>query len=65
MAIPDYQTCMLPLLKVIADGSDHKMTEVVVNLSQQFKLTQEEQDALLPSGQQSESVKIVFARFHS
>lgn len=53
MAIPDYQTCMLPLLKTIADGSDHKMTEVVLNLSQQFKLTQEEQEALLPSGQQS------------
>jgi len=53
MSIPDYQACMLPLLKAISDGSDHKMSDAVMILSRQFKLSQAEQDALLPSGQQS------------
>ncbi|HOI19245.1 MAG TPA: winged helix-turn-helix domain-containing protein [Candidatus Woesearchaeota archaeon] len=52
MAIPDYQTLMLPLLKSISDGQEHKTRDVVTSLSDEFGLTEEERKELLPSGQQ-------------
>jgi len=50
MAIPDYQTFMLPLLKSIADGSDHRLRDLVAALGDQFGVTEEERAQLLPSG---------------
>lgn len=52
MAIPDYQTLMLPLLQHISDGQEHKIRDVVNSLSNEFGLTEEERKELLPSGQQ-------------
>jgi restriction system protein len=52
MAIPDYQKLMLPLLKSISDGQEHKTRDVVDSLSNEFGLTEEERKELLPSGQQ-------------
>ena len=52
MAIPDYQTCMLPLLQYAADGREHLVRDVVAFLADQFQLTKEERDEILPSGQQ-------------
>lgn len=52
MAIPDYQTLMLPLLKSIFDGQEHKTREIINSLSNEFGLTEEERKELLPSGQQ-------------
>lgn len=51
MPIPDYQTLMLPLLKVVSDGSEHKFNTVVETLSGHFALSEEEKNELLPSGQ--------------
>jgi restriction system protein len=51
MAIPDYQTVMLPLLQFLADGKEHNLAEVVEALAQHFGLSAEEQDQLLGSGQ--------------
>ncbi|GAA4460023.1 restriction endonuclease [Nibrella saemangeumensis] len=51
MPIPDYQTLMLPLLKLVADGQEYKFTGLVDTLSESFKLTEEERTELLPSGQ--------------
>jgi len=48
--IPDYQTLMLPLLKAVADGKEHKINDVVEKLAQEFKLTEDERKELLPSG---------------
>lgn len=53
MAIPDYQTCMLPLLKFYADGQEHTFREAVEALARSFKLTDEERRKMLPSGQQA------------
>ena len=47
--IPDFQTCMLPLLKYAADNKEHKLSDAVDVLSDQFKLTKEEREELLPS----------------
>jgi len=52
MAIPDYQACMLPLLRHVADGAEHQLKEVVTTLAAEFKLTSDEINEFLPSGQQ-------------
>jgi len=52
MAIPDYQTLMLPLLRFAADGSEHTTREAVEILAAEFQLTATERNELLASGQQ-------------
>jgi len=53
MAIPDYQTLMLPVLKMASDQKEHKFSQVVDELAVEFSLTQEERSELLPSGSQA------------
>ena len=50
MSIPDFQTLMLPLLKVVADGREYRLRDVVELLAEEFHLTDEERQQLLPSG---------------
>lgn len=50
MPIPDYQTLMLPLLRLISDGNEHLLHDAVQKLADEFKLTEEEKRLLLPSG---------------
>ena len=52
MAIPDYQSIMLPLLKFAGDKNEHSLREAITHLATLFKLTDEEQKELLPSGKQ-------------
>jgi restriction system protein len=52
MAIPDYQTCMLPLLRFHADNKEHSLREAIEALAAEFKLTDAERREMLPSGQQ-------------
>ena len=53
MPIPSYQDVMLPLLQLVADEKEHSKSEAVEHISTLFKLSQEERQALLPSGQQT------------
>ncbi|MFC1591237.1 restriction endonuclease [Thermodesulfobacteriota bacterium] len=53
MAIPDYQSIMLPLLKYASDEKEHSLRETIEALADQYKLTDDERKELLPSGQQS------------
>jgi restriction system protein len=50
VAIPDYQTIMLPLLRFAEDGNIHSSREAINYLTEYFELTEEEQKELLPSG---------------
>lgn len=52
MAIPDYETLMLPLLHLAADakGQEVPFPCAVGKLADQFNLTDEERQELLPSG---------------
>ena len=50
MAIPDYQDCMLPLLNHISSGQEFFIGDVTNALADEFGLTQEERNLLLPSG---------------
>lgn len=52
MTIPDFQTLMLPLLELAADGAERSVREAVGPLADRFGLTGEERRALLPSGRQ-------------
>jgi restriction system protein len=52
MSIPDFQTIMLPLLEALADGKSHTIRDVTQSLALRFKLSEEEKEQLLPSGQQ-------------
>ncbi len=53
MPIPDFQSIMLPLLKIAKDGKEHKQREVSDNLELYFKLNEAEKSELLPSGKQA------------
>lgn len=52
MAIPDYQSIMLPLLKLASDKKEHSMREAIECLASFFKVSKAELQELLPSGQQ-------------
>ncbi len=51
MTVPDFQTLMLPLLKLAGDGQQHTLAEAVERLAQEFHLSHEDQAQLLKSGQ--------------
>ncbi len=51
MPIPDFQSLMLPLLKIIADGNDHNNAEIRQTLAEHYDLTEDELQQKLPSGQ--------------
>src|SRR3972149_12039599 len=53
MAIPDYQSIMLPLLAFAGDQEEHSLRETIDNLAWHFGLSEEEQKQLLPSGLQT------------
>jgi len=61
MAIPDYQSIMLPLLQLAATNpdKDFALREAVSLLAGIFKLTDEELQKLLPSGKQATFVNRV------
>lgn len=52
MAIPDFQSAMLPVLRLAQDGKDHTLREAVEAIAVEFKATEEERNELLPSGRQ-------------
>ena len=53
MAIPDFQTLMLPLLKLASDNNEHKLRDSIEALATEYNLTPEERQQLLPSGSQA------------
>ncbi len=53
MTIPDYQTLMLPLLKLAGDQQEHKFRFAVERLADEFSLSETERSELLPSGAQA------------
>jgi restriction system protein len=65
MAIPDFQSVMLPLLQFCADGEEHTNREALEALAGDFELSEEEQKQLLPSGQQRTfDNRVAWARAH-
>ena len=52
MAIPDFQSLMLPLLKFTSDQQEHGLRDITENLAKTFNLSKEEKNERLPSGRQ-------------
>lgn len=53
MAIPDFQTIMLPVLKLASSSNEYKLSDAVEKLADEFGLSSEERNELLPSGTQA------------
>ncbi|MBL7743792.1 MAG: restriction endonuclease [Chitinophagaceae bacterium] len=51
--IPDYQSLMLPLLKLLSDKQEHKYRDLIEKLAVEFQLTDAERKELLASGNQA------------
>lgn len=53
MTVPEYQTFMLPLLKLAGDQQEHTLSEAYDRLAKEFNISDAERSELLPSGKQS------------
>ena len=53
MAIPDYQTLMLPFLRLLGDGEEHRASDAVEELDDEFGLSLDERQQHLASGVQT------------
>jgi restriction system protein len=51
MAVPDFQTLMLPLLELAGDDQQHTSAEAVESLAQRFQLSTDDRGQLLQNGQ--------------
>ncbi len=59
MAVPDYQSLMLPMLRLTADGAEHSLADLVEALSGHFNLGEVDRDQRLQSGQ-----RVIYNRTH-
>jgi len=57
MAIPDYQSLMLPVLKSLGDGNCHSLNEINISLANEFNLTDEER---IKTYEKENNTKIIF-----
>ena len=53
MGVPDFQSVMLPLLRLASDEQEHALREAIDALANEFSLTESERKELLPSGRQA------------
>jgi len=53
VAIPDFQSIMLPLLQTAADGAEHIQHEINTKLAEFYQLTDAERSEMLPSAKQA------------
>jgi restriction system protein len=63
MAVPDFQSLMLPLLQISVDGQEHSLAEARDALASEFRLSASDLEELLPSGRQSKfSNRVAWAK---
>jgi restriction system protein len=59
MSIPDYETLMMPVLRLVGEGASN-VADCVPSLKAEFDVTDEEAAELLPSGR----VTVLQSRVH-
>ena len=65
MAIPDFQSIMLPFMQTLEDGQTWTMKDLTERLTTHYNLTDVERHELLPSGQQAIfSNRVAWAKSH-
>ena len=63
MAVPDFQSWLLPLLRRLSDGGVHRMADLYEQLAAELKLSEADKEERLPSGaQQTYMNRIAWAR---
>lgn len=63
MAVPDFQSLMMPLLRLASDGLEHSLAEARESLAAQFELSAIDREEPLPSGRQSKfSNRVAWAK---
>ena len=63
MAVPDFQSLMMPLLRTAADEREHSLAEARDVLADEFKLSDADREEPLPSGRQSKfSNRVAWAK---
>jgi restriction system protein len=63
MAVPDFQSLMLPLLRIAADGREHSLGEARDVLGSEFRLSDADREEPLPSGRQTKfSNRVAWAK---
>jgi len=63
MPVPDFQSLMLPLLRLSVDGQEHSLAEARDALASEFRLSDADLEELLPSGRQSKfSNRVAWAK---
>jgi restriction system protein len=50
VAIPDYQSFMLPLLRRLGDGKPHKLADILADLADDLKIPEDDRHEVLRSG---------------
>jgi len=48
--VPDYETLMLPILKILADGETWRTREIVLRVGEEFQLSEDEMREMIPNG---------------
>ena len=64
MTVPDFQSLMLPIIKIAADGQEHNNSEIWDTLAVEFKLTDDDLKERLSSGQSTFRNRAAWARSH-
>ena len=65
MAVPDFQSLMLPILQIASDEQEHSGSETSEKLAKKFGLSESDLNEKLPSGRQSRFTnRIAWARVH-
>jgi len=63
VAVPDFQSLMMPLLRIAQDGQEHSLAEARDVLAAEFKLSDTDREEPLPSGRQSKfSNRVAWAK---
>jgi restriction system protein len=61
-AMPDYQSIMLPLLKLLSDAEAHRTVDLINQVGDEFQLTDDQRLERLPSGQARLASRVGWAR---
>ncbi len=64
MAIPDFQSIMLPLLRLAGDGEIHNITNATEKLADEYNLSEDERSRLIPSGSPKFYNRVGWAKTH-
>lgn len=65
MSVPDFQSLMLPLLRLAGDGAEHSMVQTREDLAANLNVSEEDQAIRLPSGKQTAwANRVAWAKVH-